>query len=308
MDLLLYLAVASVVKFLQLLPLPVVAVLGRFGGTVARLLDKRHRMVAQQNLTLSFPEKSPAEIRAITRETFCRIGESFACSAKTSAMDWPDLKARVKFTGIEHLLPVSMMHPPSLVIAIGHFGNFELYARFGQLLPAFKCLTTYRALRQPAITRLMQSLREKSGCQFFERRSQSADLKAAMQPTGVCLGLLSDQHAGNNGLRLPFLGRECSTSSAPAVFALRYGCRLHTGICYRVGLGRWQLEAGPQIPTLDASGHPRPTEAIMTDVNQAFETAVRRDPANWFWVHNRWKPAPRRKPVASKVESTTEAE
>jgi KDO2-lipid IV(A) lauroyltransferase len=28
----------------------------------------------------------------------------------------------------------------------------------------------------------------------------------------------------------------------------------------------------------------------MRQVNQAFETAVRRDPANWFWVHNRWKP------------------
>jgi KDO2-lipid IV(A) lauroyltransferase len=29
--------------------------------------------------------------------------------------------------------------------------------------------------------------------------------------------------------------------------------------------------------------------AIMLDVNRAFEAAVRRDPANWFWVHNRWK-------------------
>ena len=27
----------------------------------------------------------------------------------------------------------------------------------------------------------------------------------------------------------------------------------------------------------------------MLDVNRAFEMAVKRDPANWFWVHNRWK-------------------
>ena len=27
----------------------------------------------------------------------------------------------------------------------------------------------------------------------------------------------------------------------------------------------------------------------MRDVNRVFEAAVRRDPANWFWVHNRWK-------------------
>jgi KDO2-lipid IV(A) lauroyltransferase len=28
----------------------------------------------------------------------------------------------------------------------------------------------------------------------------------------------------------------------------------------------------------------------MIDVNRAFEAAIRRDPANWFWVHRRWKP------------------
>ena len=29
--------------------------------------------------------------------------------------------------------------------------------------------------------------------------------------------------------------------------------------------------------------------AAHRDVNAAFEVAIRRDPANWFWVHNRWK-------------------
>jgi len=38
-----------------------------------------------------------------------------------------------------------------------------------------------------------------------------------MSGTGLVLGLLADQH-GVTGLRLPFFGRECSTSTAPAVF------------------------------------------------------------------------------------------
>ena len=63
---------------------------------------------------------------------------------------------------------------------------------------------------------------------------------------------------------------------------------MHTGICYRVGLARWRIEAGQRIPTHE-NGQPRALEAIMGDVNRAFEAAVRRDPANWFWVHNRWK-------------------
>src|SRR5260221_252730 len=181
--------------------------------------------------------------------------------------------------------------PQSRIVAVGHFGNFELYARFGQFVPVFKCAATYRALKQPALNRIMVALRQTSDCRFFERRTDAAALKAAMSDTGLLLGLLADQHAGRNGLRLPFLGHDCSTSAAPAIFALRYHCPLHTSICYRVGLARWRIEAGAEIPVHE-NGQPRSTRAIMLDVNRAFEAAIRRDPANWFWVHNRWKPPP----------------
>ncbi|HXG48769.1 MAG TPA: hypothetical protein VNO52_14180, partial [Methylomirabilota bacterium] len=80
---------------------------------------------------------------------------------------------------------------------------------------------------------------------------------------------------------------------------LRYRCPLHTAICYRVGLARWRLEIGEEIPTVE-DGRRRPVEAIMRDVNAAFEAAIRRDPANWFWVHNHWKNRPpRRRPAVA---------
>ncbi|HEU5123517.1 MAG TPA: hypothetical protein VFW05_05570 [Verrucomicrobiae bacterium] len=296
MDALLYVVARAVIAFIELLPLRWVARLGRFFGALAYGIDARHRKIAVQNLKLCFgSEKSENEIRAIARENFRRIGENFACAAKTAAMSPDQLKPYFEFIGAEKILPHEAdAGPQSRVVAIGHFGNFELYARFGQFVPIFKCATTYRGLAQPSLDRLLKSMRERSGCRFFERRSESAALKAAMSDTGLLLGLLCDQHAGRGGLRLPFFGHECSTSAAPAVFALRYNCPLHTGICYRVGLGRWQIEVGDEIPTRE-NGAPRSTAAIMLDVNRAFETAIRRDPANWFWVHNRWKPPqPRR--------------
>jgi len=58
-------------------------------------------------------------------------------------------------------------------------------------------------------------------------------------------------------------------------------------------LARWRIETGDEIPT-HAHGQPRSVADITLEVNREFETAIRRDPANWFWVHRRWKP-PRRK-------------
>jgi lauroyl/myristoyl acyltransferase len=286
MDQALYFLARAVVTLLQSLPLTWVARIGRLGGRLAFRFDARHRRVALRNLAMCFPEKTPSEIRRIAEENFRRIGENFASAAKTASMSFEELRPRVEFVAPVLL---SDKRPQNVVVAIGHFGNFELYARFAQFAPNYQCATTYRGLRQPSLNRLLQSLRERSGCRYFERRFDGQALRNFMNGRNVMLGLLSDQHAGQNGLRLPFLGHDCSTSAAPAIFALRYDCTLITGVCYRVGLGRWRIEAGDTIATRE-NGRPRSTADIMLEVNRALEDAVRRDPANWFWVHNRWKP------------------
>jgi lauroyl/myristoyl acyltransferase len=293
MDQLLYVAARALIAGIQCLPLIWVARLGRAGGGLAYFLDARHRRVALRNLTMCFGQEMSAEhIRILAQENFRRIGESFACAVKTASMTLEELRPHVEFVPPPEF---ARNQPNRVVAAIGHFGNFELYARFGQFMPGYKSATTYRGLRQPSINRLMQSLRERSGCSFFERRFEGHALRVFMKGAHVILGLLADQHAGDAGLRLPFLGQDCSTSAAPAIFALRYDCALYTGICYRIAMARWRIEAGPPIP-LHENGAPRSTTAIMLEINHAFEAAVRRDPANWFWVHNRWKPAPPGRP------------
>ncbi|HTR43820.1 MAG TPA: hypothetical protein VMH87_19585 [Pseudomonadales bacterium] len=272
----------GLIALLQWLPLTTVARLGRFGGAVAFHVDARHRRVTLDNLQQCFGrEKSEAEILTLAKENFRRLGENYCCAVKTASMSAEELKPHVKFIGPERIQP-----PRRMVMAIGHFGNFELYARFQNLTPGYQCATTYRALKQPELNLLMQSLREKSGCLYFERRTDGPLLRAAMHNNNMMLGLLADQ--SSRGLHGPFLGRDCDTGLAPAVFALRYNCELYTAFCFRVALAKWELDLGEKIETHE-NGEPRSSEDIMRDVNRSFEKAVRRDPANWFWVHRRWK-------------------
>jgi KDO2-lipid IV(A) lauroyltransferase len=295
MQFLLYLVARVVVAVVQALPLRAVARIGRVCGALAYWVDARHRRVALKNLAQCFGgEKSPAEIRALARENFRRLGETYTTAVKTAAMSLADLQPHLTMVGGEHLRLVAdgaAPQPSSLVIAIGHFGNFELYSRLGALAPGYRGMTTYRGLRQPGLNRLLQTLRTRSGCLFFDRRSDAAALKAQLSQPGFMLGLLVDQRAAKGAVPVPFFGRDCLTNAAPAVFARRYQAALHTAICYRVGLARWRIEVGPEIPT-HANGVARPTEDLMREVNQALEGAVRRDPANWFWVHDRWRMPP----------------
>jgi KDO2-lipid IV(A) lauroyltransferase len=293
MGLPLYLLALLTVKILQLLPLTWAAAVGRGAGALVWLVNGPRRRLALENLTQCLgDELPPARRRAVVRENFRRLGENACAAIKTASMEWPDLRRHVEWVGVERILPRPTMSPRSVVVAFGRFGNFELYARAGQAVPAFRCLATYRALEQPLLNRLLQSLREKSGCRFFERRRDAQALRTALEPHGILLGLLADHPEGGHSVNVPFFGRPCPTTSAPAVLALRYHLPLVTAVCYRTGLAHWRIECGPEIPTRRADGTPRPAEEIMAEVNRAFEAAIRRDPANWFWPQRRWKAAP----------------
>jgi lauroyl/myristoyl acyltransferase len=289
MQRILYWIAHATVALLQALPLKIVALLGRSGGAIAWIFDKRHRMVMLENLRNCFPDKSEKELRGIARENMLRIGENYAAAVKTAILPINRILKICEVSGLEKFGPFDTAgSPKNCIVAIGHFGNFELNANLGKLIRGLRPATTYRGLRQPLINELLQDLREQSGCLFFERRTQSKELIEALGNGGLLLGLLSDQHAGRSGVKVPFFGRECSTTAAPAVFALRYNAPLYTAICYRTALGQWKVEVGNPIPTR-LNGETRTTEEITADINAAFEAAVRKDPANWFWVHKRWK-------------------
>lgn len=272
----------------QQLPIEWVARIGRAGGNVAWFVDRRHRTVALQNLELALgAERSSEQREAIARENFRRLGENYLCAIKTLGMPKEQLAQRFEVLNYLETLPTDGRN---LIIAAGHFGNFELYARVREHAPTWPVITTYRALRQPSLNALFLQLRERSGVRYFERRTEARQLRKVLSAGHVVLGILSDQHAGDKGLWLPFFGKECSCSAAPALFALRFNAPIRGCAVYRVSLARWRIEFGQPIPIQTADGSPRSSEDITRDINAFYEDAIRRDPANWFWVHRRWKP------------------
>ncbi|HAR00626.1 MAG: lysophospholipid acyltransferase family protein [Limisphaerales bacterium] len=290
---LLYLAGRTFVWVVQLFPLRFVAWTGRMAGLLAFYLDWRHRRVAvgQLDCFLKHTGRKGDSVK-MGREHFQRLGENYLSAVKTSGMKAEALEKHIEFRGIDLFeKPVTPDSPDEWkngwIIAIGHFGNFELYARSLSSLNGRVGAATYRGLNQPGLNRLLHELRASSGVRFFDRRKEVKALRKLMTDGSVVLGLLGDQSAGS-GMLLDFLGDKCLCSTAPAIFSQRYHCRLATGICYRTGPAKWVVEFEKEIPTF-ANGSKRSVEEVTQDVNTAFEKAIYKDPLNWFWVHDRWK-------------------
>ncbi len=282
-----YAVLKTAVLLVQNLPLKAAARLGRFLGFAAYCADIRRRRRAVHNLRCVFGrEWERRKIAAVAKENFQRLGESYCCAVKSVRMSGEQLKLHVHCVGSEQLRQANR-RAKNQIVAIGHFGNFELYARLGQLIGLSNTAATYRALKNSAANRIMETLRRQSGTRFFERRREAEALKKSLQRGGMVLGLLADHHAGG-GAEAEFLGLTCLATKAPAVLALRYRADLRTAICYRTGLAQWRIEIGKAIPLYNGN-QARPVGDIIQNVQNALTEAVRRDPANWFWVHRRWR-------------------
>ena len=144
MDKLLYFLARTVVAIFQALPLTWVARIGRAGGAIFYFWMRDIAKSSMKNLQLCFAqEKSAEELRAIAKENFKRIGENFCCATKTASMSFDDMQDRIAIRRCEkNFLPKPGEAPQSFIVAIGHFGNFELYARYGQFMPVFRTATT----------------------------------------------------------------------------------------------------------------------------------------------------------------------
>jgi KDO2-lipid IV(A) lauroyltransferase len=107
------------------------------------------------------------------------------------------------------------------------------------------------------------------------------------------IGMLADQAAGEqNGILIDFLGRKAWALKAPVVIAHKTGVPLVPVLGYREDGedGRHVLEFLPEY-TLCGD---RTEAGIAQDIqalSRNIEAFVCAHPADWYWVHRRWKRA-----------------
>ena len=167
---------------IRLLPLKLVCFIGRQIGFVFYFIDTSHRKIAVNNLTNSLCKyHSESEITSIAKENFRRLGEVYLSVLKTAHISLKNLSDILSVKGLEHL-DLSQRNDgsnPSFMFAIGHFGNFELYANAGLFAPKFDVGTTYRGFNQPWVEKLVTKIRYRSGCHYFDRRFECAAIPSA---------------------------------------------------------------------------------------------------------------------------------
>jgi len=284
LDYLVYLVYRAGFALISFFPLYLLFAMGRALGFCGWLLLPKYRQLAFRNIDIAFGgDKSPREIRRIVRQHFRRLGANLLCGLKLAAMPLEKVRERVKIENAEAPERELRSGRP-VVFVLSHIGNWELQAQmFPPVIGFVRNSTIYQPLANRYIDRHVRELRARAGVELFDRR-EGFQKAIELLRDGGAIGILSDQHAGDQGLWVPFFGKLASTTSLPALLTKRTGAALLGTAIYTEAPGRWRMVFADRI---DAAGDS--VEAMTAKANELIATQIRRAPEDGFWLHNRWK-------------------
>jgi lipopolysaccharide heptosyltransferase II len=279
-----YLIYRTGFALIGLLPLRAAFALGNGLGFCAWLVLGRYRRLAFRNVDIAFGgDKSPREMRRLVQRHFQRLGANLLSGWKLAAMPLERARAHIEFENAD-AVHRELRNGRPVVLVLSHIGNWEFQA---QMLPSaigyVRNSTVFQPLKNRYIDNHVRALRGRAGVELFDR-NEGFQKAIELLRGGGAIGILSDQHAGDQGLWVPFFDKLASTSSLPALLAKRTGAALIGSAVYTQAPDRWKISFTERI---DAPGDT--VEALTAKANELIAAQIRRAPEDGFWLHNRWK-------------------
>jgi heptosyltransferase II len=269
------------------LPLAWTFRIGRAIGLLVWAILPGYRDLARRNLARAFPEWDSKQIDQCVRTHFQTLGANFLCAFVLTQKSWEETRKYFD-VGDYQRVAGEMDQTSSVVALVPHIGSWELMVTVPNWAPRSKFGVVFQRLRNRLIDEHVRKFRGMSGVELLDR-SEGFNRGITILKEGGIVAVLSDQHAGDKGVWVPFFGRLASTTPLPALMAKKARSRICWGVVQTVGVARWRLATRFEDFSPEAS-----IEEITAVLNEHLEEKVRENPADWFWVHDRWKiPSPR---------------
>jgi Kdo2-lipid IVA lauroyltransferase/acyltransferase len=271
-------------RVLAWLPLSVVRGLGWLMGWTLYVLVAARRRVVEVNLALCFPELSRPARRALVQQVFICFAQAWLdrgwlwhASAKT-------VSKRLNFVGALHELEGNA---PTLIFA-PHFMGMDAGGCALMLNTPRKYTSIYTDQANKIVDAWMLRGRQRFGVSRLFGRADGVRAIAQSLKQGEPLYLLPDMDFGEQGaVFVPFFGVPTATVSSLSRFA-RLGQAKVVPVVTRLTKTGYEvcvMPAWQNFPTKDA-------QADTQWMNQALEGYIREMPAQYYWVHKRFKTRP----------------
>jgi len=273
------------------LPLSWQSLLGRAVGAIAWALAGSRRRIALRNLEMCLPEKSEAERLAIAREHFGWLGRSLL----ERGLLWYASPERLKrLIHVEGEVGLADATKRPVMWLVPHFLALDVAGAAVQLNIARPGASIYQAQSDPVFDAAMRRGRLRFGnAKIFARDETARPLMRAIRDGAGFFNLPDMDFGERDAAFVPFFGVPAATLLAPSRMARALNMTVQPVIGEMLdGGGGFRVRFLPPLKDF-------PTDDPVADtlrINHWIEEEVRRNPAQYLWVHKRFKTRPAGEP------------
>ena len=258
--------------------------LGRALGALLRRAMATRRHVAARNLALCFPGLDDAARDALLRAHFAALGIGLFEFARAWWGSIAPMRRGLRIEGLEHL-DTARAAGHGVILVSGHFTTLEICGRL--LCDLVPLAGMYRPHAQGALEWAVKRGRLRYAAAMFGRDELRPAIRHLKQ--GGVLWFAPDQETRRgDSVYVPFFGRPASSLTSTHQLARLSGAAVLSFAHERRADGGYTLRLSPafdRFPTADAT-------ADTARVMHAIETMARAAPAQYLWIHRRFKRQP----------------
>jgi len=280
-------AVRAVAALVRALPARARMNVGHALGRFAWAVDVRHRRVARDNLAAAFPEQPRAWRRRVERDCYRHLGRLLVDVA-SQQHDLSTVSATTTIEGWEHAEAAARLGRGFFIVS-GHFGLWERVPLL-QAARGLPVLMVARPLDNPRLERWFADLRRCTGNTVVYKQSAVREMMRGLA-RGTCVAYMVDQNFPRPGAWFPtFFGRPAASAPTLGQLAVKYRVPVVPVFAFPRADGTCLVRyCEPVVPRGGGEDEGR---AIVQQVTDRLEAAIRELPHAWFWVHRRWRTRP----------------
>ena len=272
----------GLMRLIQLLPHALLLLVGRMIGRLVRWLPLHYTPVARSNLRLCLPELTQAQRERVLNEHFEALGMGLCESAMTWWGSDSDFTRLSRVVGLEHLRQ-ALDRGRGAILLTAHFTTLEIGARVLNTQVPLNAM--HKRPKNGLLAHFFEHHRGRHALRIFSRDNVRGMVRALRD--NECVWYAPDQSYRKKGAAMVhFFGIPAATN----VFTSRLAQMTGAAVLF-VGHERLPGTAGYCVTiNPDPSGYP--SESAVNDAEQFHrfvEAEVRRNPAQYWWIHRRFK-------------------
>ncbi|MBX2970889.1 MAG: lysophospholipid acyltransferase family protein [Cyclobacteriaceae bacterium] len=262
-----------------------------FLGGMAFHVASRSRKLATKHLKMAYgKEKSEAEIKAIAKQVFVMMGKNAGDIIRAFKVHTLEDFNKIRVVHGVEIAERAFAKGKGVIFLTAHFGAFEFVAT-ELAFRGYKPLIIGTPMKDERLTNLLWEQRNKLGASAIERGKETVRLIKSLKSGGT-IAILIDQDTRVKSVFVDFFGMPCATPIGATLLALRTGAAIVPIFYHLREDGMQEANFYPEVE-LTITGDEETDMRVNTQrLSDVIEAEIRKHPAQWLWLHERWKTKP----------------